>query len=569
MFIFGSLSQGNPNDSVTLNVGDIELHDFLIDSDAACNVVDKSTWEWFKSKRIDASTRKSAKILYAYGSTNPLPTVGTFTANVVVRDTDKWCVADFIVINVKGHNLLGRGTARDLGLLHIGPLVMNSVDSDIHDSYPNLFKGVSTLKDYELKLHVITSVQSIAQSVRRVPFQLREKVGKKLDELLAADIIEEVPEEPTSWISSLVIIPKPDGDIRVCVDMQPANEAIVRERHPIPSVEELLHRLNGSTIFSKLDLKWGFHQITLDKESRNITTFVTHYGLYRYKRLMFGLNSVSEIYQKVISDVLKSCNGVANIADDIIVFGTNASKHNARLHAVLNKLPEFGLTLIPDKCRFRLSKLTLFEHDLSSRGIKANDEKVQAIQNARPPQNEKEARSFIGLVQYSAKFIPNLATIGKPIMDLTRKHVKFVWGNKQQSTFERVKSLISRVDALAYFKNDCKTRIIADTSPVVWGAVLTQLQDDLWRVISYASRSLSDVERRYSQTEKEALGLVWARGRFLLYVFGKNLSLKLIINNLNTFFLKPQNCRHALSDMFWDYSVMILILYTNQVVRII
>ena len=377
MFILGSLSQGNLNNSITLNVGGIELHDFLIDSGAACNVMDESTWEWLKSKRIDASMRKSAKTLYACGSTNPLPTLGTFTANVFVGDTDKSCVADFIVIDVKGHNLLGRDTARDLGLLHIGPLVVNSVDSDIYDSYPNLFKGVGTLNGYELRLHVNTSVQPIAQSVRRVPFQLREKVDKKLDELLAADIIEEVPQGPTSWISPLVIIPKPDGDIRVCVDMRRANEAIVRERHPIPSVEELLHRLNGSTMFSKLDLKWGFHQITLDKESRNITAFVTHRGLYRYKRLMFGLSSAPEKYQKVISDVLKSCDGVANIADDIIVFGTNASEHNIRLHAVLNKLQESGLTLNRDKCQFRLSKLTFFGHDLSSRGIKANDERFR------------------------------------------------------------------------------------------------------------------------------------------------------------------------------------------------
>ena len=100
--------------------------------------------------------------------------------------------------------------------------------------------------------------------------------------------------------------------------------------------------------------------------------------------------------------------------------------------------------------------------------------KVQAIQKARPPQNEKEARSFVGLVQYSAKFIPNLATIGRPIMDLTRKRVKFVWGNEQQSAFERLKSLISRADTLVYIKNDCKTRIIADASPVNLGAVLTQ-----------------------------------------------------------------------------------------------
>ena len=132
----------------------------------------------------------------------------------------------------------------------------------------------------------------------------------------------------------------------------------------------------------------------------------------------------------------------------------------------------------------------------------------------------------MGLVQYSAKFIPNLAIIGTPIMDLTRKHVKFVWGNEQQSAFGRLKSLISRADTLAYFKNDCKTRIIADASPVGLGAVLTQLQDGLWRVISYASRSLSDVERRYNQTEKKALGLVWACERFSLYVFGKKFELE-------------------------------------------
>ena len=126
---------------------------------------------------------------------------------------------------------------------------------------------------------------------------------------------------------------------------------------------------------------------------------------------MFGLSSALENYQKVISDVLKSCDGVANTADDIIVFATNASKHNACLLAVLNKLQKSGLTFNRDKCRFRLSKLTFFGHDLRSRGIKANDEKVQAIQNARPPLNEKEARSFMSLVQYSAKFIPNLATI--------------------------------------------------------------------------------------------------------------------------------------------------------------
>ena len=142
--------------------------------------------------------------------------------------------------------------------------------------YPGVLKG------YELKLHIDESVKPAAQPVRRMPFGLRVKVDKKLDQLLELDIIEEAPDGPSRWISSLVVVPKCNGDIRVCVDMQRANEAIIHERHPIPTVQELLHDLNGSTVFSKIDLKRGFRQILLSEDSRHITTFVTHRGLYRY-----------------------------------------------------------------------------------------------------------------------------------------------------------------------------------------------------------------------------------------------------------------------------------------------
>ena len=123
-------------------------------------------------------------------------------------------------------------------------------------------------------------MKPVAQPVRRIPFGVREKVERKLDELLESGIIEEVPEGPTGWVSPLVVVPKADGDIRICVDMRCANQAIVRERQPIPTIEEVLQDLNGSTVFSRVDLKWGFHQILLAEESRHLTTFVTHRGLY-------------------------------------------------------------------------------------------------------------------------------------------------------------------------------------------------------------------------------------------------------------------------------------------------
>ena len=151
-------------------------------------------------------------------------------------------------------------------MLRLGPShtvnVVNT-EADIKEKYKELFDGVGLLRDYELKLNIDDPVNPVAQPVRRIPFGVREEVERKLGELLESGIIEEVPERPTGWVSQLVVIPEADGDIRICVDMRCANQAIVRERQPIPTIKEVLQDLNGSTVFSRVDLKWEFHQISL------------------------------------------------------------------------------------------------------------------------------------------------------------------------------------------------------------------------------------------------------------------------------------------------------------------
>ena len=464
--------------TVALIVGGVEVPDVLIDSGATCNLMGRGTWEWLKKHGVKCESQKQEQVLFAYGSKEPLPTMGTFTTEIESLDSNVRISADFVVIKGEGRTLLCKETAEKLNLLRVGPMYVNGIGNtadDIRVNYPELFEGVGMLKDYELKLHIDESVQPVAQQVRRLPFGLRKKTDKKLDELLEMGIIEEVPEGPTGWVSPLVVIPKEDGDVRVCVDMRRANQAITRERHPIPTIEEVLHDLNGSTVFSKLDLKWGFHQILLKEESRHITTFTTHRGLYRYRRLMFGITSAPEKYQQIIGDVLRTCKGVANIADDLIVHGRNLEEHDQRLFAVLNVLKEVGLTLNGKKCEFRLPKLTFFGHELTKKGVNPSEEKVTAIRDAKPPKDASEVRSFMGLVQYSAKFILNLASVAQPIQELTKKGARFVWGPKQQSTFEELKRLVTSADTLAYFEVGCRTRIVADASPVGLGAVLTQL----------------------------------------------------------------------------------------------
>ena len=224
-------------------------------------------------------------------------------------------------------------------------VVMKSSDfaDQLKAQYPKVFTGVGKLKDFELKLHIDPNVLPVAQKLRQVPFALRDKVKAKIDELLEGDITERV-EGPTTWASPVVVAPKPSGKIRLCVDMRRANESIIRERLPIPTIDEVLEELNGSTVFSKRDLRHGFHQVELHTDSSDITIFVTHHGLFCYERLSFGVNAAPEKYQHIISQVKAGIEGVVNIADDLIVHGKTVVEHDQSLHKLLARLKEKDLT---------------------------------------------------------------------------------------------------------------------------------------------------------------------------------------------------------------------------------
>ena len=204
----------------------------------------------------------------------------------------------------------------------------------------------------------------------------------------------------------------------------------------------------------------------------------------------------------------------------------HVEEHDVRLRKTFERIQEKGLTLNRDKCAFSMSKLTFMGYLLSNQGIGPTESRVEAVVDAREPQNAEEVRSFLGLVNFSARSIPNLASIAEPLHRLTRKQTPFVWGTEQQGAFDVLKDSLANAETLAYSDSNAEeTKLITDASPVGLGAVLTQVQGGCERVVAYASRSLTDVERRYSQTEKEALGLVWGCERFLMYLYGVEFTL--------------------------------------------
>ena len=229
--------------------------------------------------------------------------------------------------------------------------------------------------------------------------------------------------------------PEKNGDVRICVDTRMANKAIDRERHPTPTVDDLIHTLNGATVFSKLDLRAGYHQLALAEESRYITTFATHKGLRRYARLNFGTNSASEMFQNVISNQIHDIPGALNISDDVIVFGKTQAEHNIALHEVFRKFSEVNLTLNKRKCELKKKSITFFGFVFSGQGISPNPKKVEAISNAKPPTTTSGVRSFLGMVTYCGKFIPNFSDVSEPLRELTKKDAQFQWMERHEQAF--------------------------------------------------------------------------------------------------------------------------------------
>ena len=322
--------------------------------------------------------------------------------------------------------------------------------------------------------------------------------------------------------------------------MRMANKAIQRERHPTPTVDDLIHAMNGAKIFSKLDLRAGYHQLTLAEESRYITTFATHKGLRRYRKLNFGTSSASEIFQQAIHDQIRDIPNVINMSDDVIVYGKTQAEHDSTLRAVFQRFSERGLTLNKEKCKFNQDKLTFFGFVFSSAGISPDPVKVEAIHNAPPPTTAKDVRSFLGLATYCSKFIRNFSDLTQPLRDLTKKHATFRWTSQHAKSFQAVKSALESSTVMAYFDQNKETELVTDASPTGLSAILSQKsadQDDR-KIVSYISRSLTDVEKKYSQTEREALAIVWAIERLNLYLYGARFTLmtdckpvEMILNN--------------------------------------
>ena len=454
------------------------------------------------------------KILYG-PSRQPLQVIGQFIGEISYKGKSINHPV-FVVAGLKT-NLLGLPAITSLNLA----ARINNLDAlkdEVLDQFPSVFQGLGTLgEEYEIQLKSDAKPFSLF-TARNVPLPLRKKVLQELDRMEHIGVISKV-DQPTPWCAGMVVVPKKSGSIRICVDLKPLNESVLREVHPLPKVDDTLAQLAGAKVFSKLDANSGFWQIPLAKESRLLTTFITPYGRYCFNKLPFGISSAPELFQKRMNNILRGLEGVLCLMDDILIFAKDM-EHHKRVTSVLIRIKEAGVTLNMDKCEFAKSKITFLGHLIDENGIQADPAKTSSILQMEPPTNVPELRRFLGMVNQLGKFSRNLAELTQPLRELLSKKQAWLWGPNQEQAFSSIKNELSQPTTLTLYNPEAQTKVSADASSYGLGAVLLQKSNDLWKPVAFASRTMTETERRYAQIEKEALATTWACEKFASYLLG-------------------------------------------------
>lgn len=392
--------------------------------------------------------------------------------------------------------------------------------SSYSDCFANSTKeiGVTTLGELQINL---TTDKPICRRPYRLAQSERDIVQKKVEDLLDGNIIRE-SESP--YASPIILVKKKCGDLRMCVDYRALNSVTIKERFPLPHIDDQLSKLAGKKVFTSLDLYSGYHHLRVSADSVSKTAFVTPDGVYEYLRVPFGLANAPSAFMRVIQKLVKmvSSDELVAFMDDMLISTVDIDSNLRVLEKLLVQLRAADLKLNMRKCSFLKDQVTFLGHEIGTDGIRPSNHKIEAVSNFKTPSNLHELRQFLGLCSYFRKFIEKFAYIAKPLTDLTKKSSEWSWNGSQKESFELLKEKLCSKPVLALYDQSAETEIHTDASKIGIGGILLQWQKNgVLKPVFYFSRVTSREESMYHSYELETLAVVESLKRFRVYVLGK------------------------------------------------
>ncbi|GJU64877.1 putative reverse transcriptase domain-containing protein [Tanacetum coccineum] len=391
---------------------------------------------------------------------------------------------------------------------------------DFPEVFPEDLPGLPPTRQVEFQIDLVPGAAPVA----RAPYRLAPSEMKELSEQLK-ELSDKGFIRPSSspWGAPVLFVKKKDGSFRMCIDYQELNKLTVKNRYPLPRIDDLFDQLQGSSVYSKIDLRSGYHQLRVREEDIPKTAFRTRYGHYEFQVMPFGLTNAPAVFMDLMNRVCKPYldKFVIVFIDDILIYSKSKQEHEEHLKIILELLKKEELYAKFSKCEFWIPKVQFLGHVIDSEGIHVDPAKIESIKDWTSPKSPTEIRQFLGLAGYYRRFIEGFSKIAKPMTKLTQKKVKFEWGDKQEAAFQLLKQKLCSAPILALpegsedFIAYCDASY-CDASKKGLGAVLMQRE----KVISYASRQLKIHEKNYTTHDLELGAVVFALKIWRHYLYG-------------------------------------------------
>ena len=389
------------------------------------------------------------------------------------------------------------------------------VVNEFFDVFPEDLPGLPPDIEIEFEIELAPGTEPISVApYRMAPAELKE-LKMQMEELLSKGFVKT---STSPWGAPVLFVKKKDGSLRLCIDYRQLNKVTIRNQYPLPRIDDLFDQLQGAKVFSKIDLRSGYHQLKMRREDVPKTAFKTRYGHYEFLVMPFGLTNAPAAFMDLMNRVFGPYldKFVIVFIDDILVYSSNKEEHVEHLRIVLQTLREHQLYAKFIKCQFWLDRVAFLGHVVSAEGISIDPQKIEAIVDWKPPTNVTEVRSFLGLASYYRKFVEGFSKIATPLTKLTRKEEKFIWSETCQNGFDELKQRLTTAPVLTLPSGSEGFTVYCDASKQGLGCVL--MQHD--RVIAYASRQLKKHEVNYPTHDLELAAVVFTLRIWRHYLYG-------------------------------------------------